>query len=71
MSGHDIPLVSTASRLDLGPTHAPIQWVPGALSPEVKRPALKADHSPQSSTEVKDGGAVPPLLLCLYSIMLN
>jgi hypothetical protein len=23
---------TTASRLDLGPTHLPIQWVPGALS---------------------------------------
>jgi hypothetical protein len=26
----------------------------GALSPEVKRPAREADHSPQSSTEVKN-----------------
>jgi hypothetical protein len=30
------PLPS-ASRPDLGPTQPPIQWVPGALSPGVKR----------------------------------
>jgi hypothetical protein len=31
----------------------PIQWVPGALSPGVKRPWLEADHSPPVSAEVK------------------
>jgi hypothetical protein len=30
-------LFSTSSRPILGPTQPPIQWVPGALSPEVKR----------------------------------
>jgi hypothetical protein len=40
----------------------PIQWVPGAVSPEVKRPSREADHSPPSSTEVKNGGAVPQFL---------
>jgi hypothetical protein len=30
-------LFSTSSRLVLGPTHPPIQWVPGALSPGVER----------------------------------
>jgi hypothetical protein len=33
---------------------APIQWVPGALSLEVKQPGGEADHSPPSSTEVKE-----------------
>jgi len=44
------------TRLDrlLSPTQPPIQWVTGALSPGVKRPALQADHSPQSGTEVKN-----------------
>jgi hypothetical protein len=30
----------------------PIQWVPGTLSPRVKRPGREADHSPPSSAEV-------------------
>jgi hypothetical protein len=29
------------------------QWVPGALSPRVKRPGREADHSPPASAEVK------------------
>jgi hypothetical protein len=33
----------------------------GALFPGVKRPGREADHSPPSSAEVKNGGAVPPL----------
>jgi hypothetical protein len=35
--------------------------VPGVLSPGVKRPGREADHSPLSSAEVKNGGAIPPL----------
>jgi hypothetical protein len=31
----------------------PILWVPGALSPGVKRPGREADHSPPTSAEVK------------------
>jgi hypothetical protein len=31
-----------------------IQWVPGALFSRVKRPVLKADHSPTSSAKVKN-----------------
>jgi hypothetical protein len=51
---------STASTPALGPTQSPIQWVPGALSPGVKRPEVKDGHSPLPSAEVKNGGAVPP-----------
>jgi hypothetical protein len=36
----------------LGPTQLPIQWVPGALSPGVKRLGREADHSPPTSAEV-------------------
>jgi hypothetical protein len=36
------------------PTQPPIQWVTGALSLGVKRPGREADHSPQSSAEVKE-----------------
>jgi hypothetical protein len=32
----------------------PIQWVPGTLSPGVKRPGREADHLPPTSAEVKN-----------------
>jgi len=35
-------------------TQPPIQWVLGALSLAVKQLRRKADHSPPSSTEVKN-----------------
>jgi hypothetical protein len=38
-----------------------IQWVPGASSLGVKRPGSEANHSPPSSTEVKNGGDIPQL----------
>jgi hypothetical protein len=41
--------------------HPPIQWVPWAISPGLKKPGCEADHSPPSSAEVKNGGAIPPL----------
>jgi hypothetical protein len=46
-------LLFTASRPALAPIQSPIQWVPGALSPEVKWPGREAEHSPFSSVEVK------------------
>jgi hypothetical protein len=46
--------MTTASRLDLGPTQPPKQWVTGALSLGVKQPRREADHSPPSSAEVKE-----------------
>jgi hypothetical protein len=53
-------LFSTASIPVLGATQPPIQWVPGALSPGVKRPEREADHWSPSSTKIKKGGAIPP-----------
>jgi hypothetical protein len=47
-------LSTTASRPALGPTQPPIQWVPEALSLEVKWPEREADHSSPSSIEVKN-----------------
>jgi hypothetical protein len=44
-----------------GATQPPIQWVPGAISSGVKRQGREADHSPPSSVEVKNGGAIAPL----------
>jgi hypothetical protein len=50
----EILLFSTASRPALGPTQSPTQWVPEALSPEVKWLVLEAGHSPPCSEEVKN-----------------
>jgi hypothetical protein len=44
---------SMSPRPALGPTHPPIQRVPGALSPGVKRPGHEADHLPPTNAEVK------------------
>jgi hypothetical protein len=33
----------------------------GAIFPGVKRQGREADHSPTSSAEVKNGGAIPPI----------
>jgi hypothetical protein len=39
-------------------TQSAIQWIPGAVSPRVKRQEREADHSPPSSAEVKNTGAI-------------
>jgi len=52
--GLGIFLFTTSSRMDLGPTRTPIQWVSGTLSLGVKRPGRVANHSPPSNAEVKE-----------------
>jgi len=47
-------LVATACRSALGPTQPPIQCVLVVVSPGVKRPDRKADHSSPSVAEVKN-----------------
>jgi hypothetical protein len=42
----------TSSEPAVRPTQSLVQWVPVALSPEIKRQRREADHSP-TSTEVK------------------
>jgi hypothetical protein len=64
-------LISTASRPALGPTQSPIQWILGAISLGEKRPGSEADYSFPSSVEDKNGGAIPPLLICLHGVVLN
>jgi hypothetical protein len=46
-------IFSTSSRLTLGSTKLPIQWVTGTLSSGVKRPGHEADHWPPASTGAK------------------
>jgi hypothetical protein len=50
--GQNIYLFSIASRLVLEPTRFRIQWLPGTLSLEAKRPGREAEHSPPTSAEV-------------------
>jgi hypothetical protein len=52
-------LFYVTSRPAVGPTQPPIQCVPGAVSPGVKRQGREADHSSASSAEVKNGDAIP------------
>jgi hypothetical protein len=52
---------SPVSRLALGPTQPHIQRVAGASFPGIKWPGREADHSPPSSAEVKNCGAIPVL----------
>jgi hypothetical protein len=46
--------LTTTPRPALGPTQLSVQWLPVALSLGVKRPGRETDHSPPSSTEVKE-----------------
>jgi hypothetical protein len=46
-------LFSKLSRPALGSTQPPIQWVPGTLSPGVKRQGREGDHSLPANAEVK------------------
>jgi hypothetical protein len=45
-----------------GPTQPPVQWVPGAVFLGIKQQGYEADHSPPSSAEGNDAGAIPTLL---------
>jgi hypothetical protein len=47
-------LISTSSRLVLGPTQPPVQRVQGSLSLGVKRLGREADHSPLTSAKVEN-----------------
>jgi hypothetical protein len=46
-------LLSTSSRPALGLMQSPIQWVPGSLSPRVKRSGREVDHSSPISAMAK------------------
>jgi hypothetical protein len=46
-------VVRQLTRPTRGPTQPPIQWVPRALSPELKRQGPEAGHSTRASAEVK------------------
>jgi hypothetical protein len=48
-------LFFTASRLTLGPTQPPLQWILGAFSSVLKQLEHETDHSAPSSSKVKNG----------------
>jgi hypothetical protein len=52
---------NATSRLAVGPTQPPEQWVTRSVSPGVKRPGHEAHHSPPSSAEVNSSPDIPPL----------
>jgi hypothetical protein len=52
--GGKIFLLSMFTRPVLGPTQPPIQWVPGNLTPGLKRPGSEAHHSPPTNAEVRN-----------------
>jgi hypothetical protein len=54
-AGGRIFRLTSVSRPALGPTHPPVQRVPGGPSPGGKaRPGRDADHSPPSSVGVEN-----------------
>jgi hypothetical protein len=56
--GLEIFLFSITSRLALGFTQPPIQWIMGSCFPGVQQQRHEADHSPPSTAKVKNGGAI-------------
>jgi hypothetical protein len=64
-------LFSTSSRQALGSTQPPIQRVPGALSPKVKRLGSEADHSSPTSAEAKKMWIYTHSPIRLQGIVLN
>ena len=65
----EIFVFSKTSKPALGPTHLPTQWVPGAISPGVKRPGRDVNHLPPSTAEVKNEWSytsAPPI--CLHGV---
>jgi hypothetical protein len=64
-------LFSISSRLDLGPTQSPIQWISGVISPGVEWPGREADHSTRTSADVKENvGLYIHFLTCFHGVLL-
>jgi hypothetical protein len=66
--GLGIFFFTTASRTALGPTQAPIQWVPRALSLGIKRVGREADHSLPFSAEVKNTSTRQYVFMAWYLV---
>lgn len=70
--GYDIYTYSLFVHLSQCPDRPPIQWVPGPLSQAVKRAGSAADHSPESSAEVKNerSYSLPPIPIRLNVVVI-
>jgi hypothetical protein len=68
--GFDFSLVHNV-QTGSGNTQPPIQWVSRVPSPGVKLSKLEANDSPPSSTEVKNGTAIPSFPIRLHGLVLN
>jgi hypothetical protein len=53
------------------PIRPPAQCAPEAFSLGIKRQRREAHHSPPSTAEVKNGKAIPTLLIRLREVMLS
>jgi hypothetical protein len=60
-----------ASRPALEPIQPPIQWVPATIPSRLKLLERGADHSLQTSTEVKKYGSANQLPIHLFGKVLN
>jgi hypothetical protein len=69
--GKEIFLYTTATRPALGPTQPHIQWVPGTLSPGVKRQGYEADHSLHLAPRSRMVELYLHSPICLHGIVLN
>jgi hypothetical protein len=66
----EIFIIYSVSRLALGLSQTPTQWVLLALSPEVKQWVHEADHSPLSGVEVMNVWSFTSTPACLHVLML-
>jgi hypothetical protein len=69
--GQDLSILHRVQTGFLGSTQTRIQCVPGAISPQIKRPERDADDSPPSSAGVKNYAAVLPLHVRTHGMVLN
>jgi hypothetical protein len=55
----------------MGATQPPVQWVPGTLSPGVKRQGPETDRSPPASADVKKMWIYTSTPHSIYGVVLN
>jgi hypothetical protein len=58
-------------QTDSGSHTTPFQWVPGILSPGVKRLGRGSVHSPPTNAEVKNDGTVDPVTTWPHGLVLH
>jgi hypothetical protein len=67
--GHVATLLTDAGRQNMWPNDYPIQKVSGGLSPKVKLPGHKANHSPPSYACDKNEWSSTSILICLHGFV--